>query len=127
LLDRIDLRLDVQRPSAAELAGGGDTVRSADARARVIEARERQERRSGRCNAQLSANELRDVARVDEAGQRLLATTYEKGVLSARGHHRVLRVARTIADLAGRERVGGQDLALALSLRHDESTRADAA
>ena len=127
LLDRIDLHLDVQAPSAAELHGLGDVTRSADARALVMEARERQYRRAGRCNAQLTTNELRKVARVGESGSRMLTRSYEAGHLSARGHHRVLRVARTLADLAGRESIESQDVALAIGLRHDDAAREEAA
>jgi magnesium chelatase family protein len=57
----------------------------------------------------------------------MLARSYEKGELSARGHHRVLRVARTIADLNGREHVAGHDVAIALSLRHDTAAKDKAA
>lgn len=119
LLDRIDLLLAVNKPSSAELHGGGDVTSSAAARERVVEARERQQRRAGRCNAHLTASELRDAARLDTAGRRLLTTAYETGRISARGHHRVLRVARTIADLAGSDVVRSQDVAHALGLRQD--------
>ena len=127
LLDRIDVRLDVQQPSAAELHGGGDVTRSIDARARVVEARERQFRRAGCLNAHLTTAELRRVARVDEASSRMLTRSYEAGMLSARGHHRVLRVARTIADLAGRDAIAPQDVTVALIYRHDELAREEVA
>ena len=127
LLDRVDLRLNVERPSAGELDGGGDVTRSADARERVVAARERQLRRAGRCNAQLTTADLRRVARLDERGARMLAAAYDGGRISARGHHRVLRVARTIADLAGQERIAADHVALALTLRHDDGARSEAA
>jgi magnesium chelatase family protein len=120
LLDRIDLLLSVNRPTSTEINGGGDITSSAAARARVIEARDHQFRRTGRCNAHLTSAELRDVARLDRAGQRLLTGAYEAGRISARGHHRILRVARTIADLSGHEQVLSQDVAHALGLRNDE-------
>ena len=120
LLDRIDLVLNVHPPSAAELAGGRGTTTSSEVRARVVAARERQaERLGGGVNAQMTPAELREHATPDEAGERLLRRAYETGRVSARGHHRVLRVARTIADLAGRERVAAADVSLALGFRQD--------
>ena len=127
LLDRIDLQLTVQRPTADELGGAGDIVTSAQARERVIEARARQLRRAGRCNAHVSTAELRASAGLDHHGDRLLSRAYETGHISARGHHRVLRVARTIADLAGRDAVAAQDVAQALGLRMDDPPRSEAA
>jgi magnesium chelatase family protein len=127
LLDRIDVMLSVQRPTAAELAGGGDVTTSGAARARVVEARDRQLLRSGRVNAHLTTAELRTVARLEPAAERMLATAYERGRISARGHHRILRVARTIADLAGHDRVLAQDVAHALGLRLDEAPTSAAA
>ena len=127
LLDRLDLLLNVQRPSAGELAGAGDVTRSIDARTRVVEARQRQLHRAGRVNSQLTTPELRAAAALDHHGDRLLARAYETGQISARGHHRVLRVARTIADLAGRDRVAAQDVAQALGLRMDEGVQSEAA
>ncbi|MGH2913255.1 MAG: YifB family Mg chelatase-like AAA ATPase, partial [Solirubrobacteraceae bacterium] len=68
-------------------------------------------------NAHMDGRMLRKHARLDEPGERMLAYTGEKGLLSGRGQHRTLRVARTIADLAGRERVEAGHVARALSLR----------
>jgi magnesium chelatase family protein len=102
-------------------------MRSLDARARVVEARARQLARGGRVNAQLTTTELRTAAALDHHGDRLLARAYETGQISARGHHRVLRVARTIADLAGRDRVAAQDVAQALGLRMDDTAETAAA
>jgi magnesium chelatase family protein len=127
LLDRIDLMLNVHRPSSGQLGGAGPVTTSAEARARVVEARERQERRAGASNAHLSAGELRRHAALDDAGARMLAVAYESGRISARGHHRVLRVARTIADLAARDRVLAQDVATALGLRQDDAAVEEAA
>ena len=123
LLDRIDLVLSVQRPAAAQLAGHGGATTSGEARAEVVEARERQARRlgDGRCNAHLTVPELRRHAAPDEAGSALLRAAYETGRVSARGHHRVLRVARTLADLAGRDSVLRIDVAQALGLRNDDA------
>jgi magnesium chelatase family protein len=127
LLDRIDLLLDVQRPSAGELGGDAPATSSAEARARVVEARERQLRRAGVCNARLTTTKLRRHAALDDAGARMLSAAYESGRITARGHDRVLRVARTVADLAGRERVLAQDVAMALGLRNDDTAVDEAA
>ena len=128
LLDRIDLVMHVQKPSSMDLAGGGGGGRpSADVRAQVLEARERQAVRAAVPNAQLPVAELRRLAVLDDAGDRLLTTAYEHGRISARGHHRVLRVARTVADLAGRDRVGAEHVALALGYRMDDGTQSVAA
>ncbi len=130
LLDRIDVLLDVHRPSAEQLAGAGPATTSAAARDRVLGARERQARRLGdspaTCNAQMSVPELRRHAALDDAGDRALRTAYEAGRISARGHHRVLRVARTLADLAGRDRITHADVCAALGHRvHDAAALAD--
>jgi magnesium chelatase family protein len=126
LLDRVDLLLHVQRPSVAELAGSEPTKTSAEARAVVVAARERQIAR-GALNAHLNHARLRDVARLDPRGRRLLDVAYESGRVSARGHDRVLRVARTIADVAGRDDIAAQDVALALGFRQDADAQRDAA
>jgi magnesium chelatase family protein len=120
LLDRIDLLVSVERIAANHLAGD-PTTSSARERARVLEARERQAARlrdaGALVNAQMDAHMLRRHVKLDERGERVLAGTREKGLLSGRGEHRALRVARTIADLAGSERVRGKHLAQALALR----------
>lgn len=120
LLDRIDLLVSMERIRTDHLAGGPSTS-SARVRERVIEARERQAARlTGTgvlVNAQMDAQMLRRHIKLDERGERILAATREKGLLSGRGQHRALRVARTIADLAGRERVEGLHVSQALSLR----------
>lgn len=120
LLDRIDLLITVERPTAAELAAA-PLIDSASARARVAEARERQRRRlagtGAACNGELSVRLLRRLARLEPAAERALARAYDVGSLSARGRHRVLRLAMTLADLDGRPRVGEGDVLLALSLR----------
>jgi magnesium chelatase family protein len=119
LLDRIDLALSVERPTAAELAGE-PTATSAAVRARVTAARRRQAARNGGvANGELGARELRDLVELEPAARRALAARYECGALSARGRDRVLRVARTIADLAGAEQVTAAAVHEALALRHD--------
>jgi magnesium chelatase family protein len=72
-----------------------------------------------RVNAQMDASMLRRHVRLPAEAERMLDAARERGLLSARGQHRVMRVARTIADLAGRERVLTQDLGEAIALRGD--------
>jgi magnesium chelatase family protein len=120
LLDRMDMLVNVERPSDAELRGTAVTD-SASARDRVTAARERQHRRlegtSASCNGELDAGLIQARLRLEEDAQVVLGNAYLRGSLSARGRHRVLRVAQTIADLAGRDRVAGQDVLMALTLR----------
>lgn len=120
LLDRIDLLVTIQRTAADHLACSPSTS-SAQARERVIDARERQASRLRKegilVNAQMDARMLRKYVRLDERGQQILTGTRERGLLSTRGQHRALRVARTIADLEGSERVRAEHLARALSWR----------
>lgn len=117
LADRIDILAVVRQPSAAEI-GGGAGEPSADVRARVVAARERQERRlgPGRCNAEMTPAEARQCILSPEAGA-LLAELYARQRLSGRAHDRALRLARTIADLAGAETIGRDEMAQALALR----------
>ena len=84
----------------------------------MIEARGRQERRlgAGRCNAEMTPGEVRECV-LDEAAAALLAESYSRRRLSGRAHDRVLRLARTIADLAGAESIGREQVAQALQLR----------
>jgi magnesium chelatase family protein len=125
LLDRIDLLVTVARPSADALAGSPVTS-SAAVRQRVLAARERQQVRlagSGvHTNAQLDARLLRAHVRIGAGARRTLAQAYDRGGLSVRGHDRVLRVARTLADLADREAVELDDVLQALALRTCETT-----
>lgn len=121
LLDRIDLHVEVDPVSAADLAlpppaEGSDQVAARVARARGVQAA----RLAGtglRCNAELNGDLLDAHAAPDEAGRKLLAQAAEAMRLSARGYTRMLRVARTIADLAGAETVGRVHVAEALSYR----------
>ena len=120
LLDRMDLLVSVQRPAEAELRAEA-VIDSATARARVSDARARQRARlagtSARCNGEMDARDVRNWVRLDSGAQAVLGHAYSTGALSARGRHRVLRVARTIADLDARPAVEEADLLLALSLR----------
>jgi magnesium chelatase family protein len=128
LLDRIDLHVDVPPLDAACLTAGAAGESSAMVRARVVEARARQARRTRRgsvplCNADLAPAEVREHCRIDTAGERLLRTAVQRLGLSARAYHRVLRVARTIADLGGSERVAAAHLAEAVQYRSLDRTR----
>jgi magnesium chelatase family protein len=120
LLDRMDLLVNVERPTEEELRSRPVTSSEA-ARARIGEARERQRARldddPARCNGELSSRALRRYVELEPAAERVLARAYAAGALSARGRDRVLRVARTIADLQAREVVAAENVLSALSLR----------
>jgi magnesium chelatase family protein len=132
LLDRLDLLVDVQRPTPADFAGPA-ACRSAEVRASVIAARERQTARAATagvlCNAHLDAARVREHVVLDPRAASVLRRAYDHGTLSPRGHDRVLRVARTIADLATSDTVGADHLLEALSLRQalGDMTAEDAA
>jgi magnesium chelatase family protein len=117
LADRIDILAAIRQPSAEEI-GGPPGEPSAVVRERVAAARERQEGRlgRGRCNAEMSPSEVRECA-LEEAAASLLAEAYSRRRLSGRAHDRVLRLARTVADLDGAEKVGHEQMAQALQLR----------
>lgn len=118
LLDRFDLVCGVQRPLAADLAASAVTT-SALTYDRVLVARAAQAARGGRENASLSSPAAHVAAGLDRKAQRALHSAYEQRTLSARGRDRAVRVARTIADLAGAERVSTEHLLQALGLRWD--------
>jgi len=117
LADRIDLLAAVAQPSAAEI-GGVPGEGSAAVRERVCAARERQEARlgPGRCNSEMSPAEVRGCA-IDPAAASLLADLYARRRLSGRAHDRALRLARTVADLGGVDRIGEEEMTQALQLR----------
>ncbi|QSB44646.1 YifB family Mg chelatase-like AAA ATPase [Tsuneonella flava] len=121
MLDRIDLHVEVQPVSATDLALPPAEEGSAEFAARVAQARARQTDRfaqtGARTNAELTGDALDEFATPDEEGRTLLLQAAERMRLSARGYTRMLRVARSIADLAGAERVGRIHVAEALSYR----------
>ncbi len=128
LLDRIDLQVFVPGVTGRELAGDGDAISesSSTVRERVAAARTRQQGRYDgmgiACNAQLKGRILKKYAAPDAEGRRLLEVAVERLGLSARAYHRILRVARTIADLAGREQVTAPDIAEAIGYRSLDRT-----
>jgi magnesium chelatase family protein len=105
LLDRIDIKLDMPRVPHAQLRASAAGESSAAVRERVIAARQRQIARTGKPNASLGNREADRDCALDGASQTLLDRAVEQLGLSARAYHRVLRVARTIADLAGSDRL----------------------
>ena len=117
LLDRIDLILEVAAVTEAEISarGGGDS--SAIVRGRVRTARAKQQARQGKPNALLSPDEIAQHCRVDAQGEQFLKRAFSQLGLSARGYHRVLKVARSIADLAGSEDIAGTHIAEAIQYR----------
>ena len=132
LLDRIDLHIEVPAVTAADLILPPPAEGSAEVRTRVARARAIQAERYGalgvavRTNAQVSSAVLESIAKPDAGGLALLREASDAMRLSARGYHRVLRVARTLADLDGADVVRRVHLAEALAYRAltDEARRA---
>ncbi|MBL8509207.1 MAG: ATP-binding protein, partial [Chitinimonas sp.] len=116
-LDRIDLIIEVPAVSQSELSAPAAGEDSARVRERVGRAHARQHARQGRDNARLGSRELDAVAKLDGEGQQLLNLAMQRLDLSARAYHRILRVARTIADLAGSELIAAGHLAEAIQYR----------
>lgn len=123
LLDRIDLHVEVTPVSFTELSGGGNAGEtSAQVRERVIKAREIQAKRfedkhGVYCNAQMGSKLLKEVCMISPVGANLLKTAMERLNLSARAYDRILKVSRTIADLADSEDIRPEHLAEAIQYR----------
>lgn len=120
LLDRIDLIVDVQPVAVTELTSPAEGEPSAAVRDRVLAARERQLARAGRgarLNAQLHGRAFERACALDQSGRRLLERSAERLHLTARGFHRVLKVARTVADLTAAPAITPEHLAEALQYR----------
>jgi hypothetical protein len=105
LMDRIDLQVEVPAVKPADLMGLPDGESSASVASRTHEARERQLARQGLSNGELEASQIADHCRLDDAAERFLHSAAERLGWSGRSVHRGLKVARTIADLAGAERI----------------------
>jgi magnesium chelatase family protein len=122
LLDRIDLHVEVTPVNFSELSSDRAAEKSELIRERVIRAREIQIERFGNrqdlhANAQMSPQMVRDLCKIDAAGQTLLKRAMEKLGLSARAYDRILKVSRTIADLSGSEEIKLEHLAEAIHFR----------
>jgi magnesium chelatase family protein len=116
LLDRIDLHVEVPAVAYKELRGNDNGTSSAEMRARVEAARTLQQQR-GFYNARIPSRQLRKLCALDEAGERTLEMAVRRMGLSARAHDRILKVARTIADLDHADRIVAKHLAEAVQYR----------
>jgi magnesium chelatase family protein len=125
LLDRFDLRVEVTRPSVADLMGEDRSEPTSAVRARVLAARAAAATRGVDTNAAIPVHQLDELAPLAPEAKDVLARALETGRLSARGLHRVRRVARTVADLQdGPPVLGAAHVATALSLRADAAPAA---
>lgn len=124
LLDRIDIHIEVPRVEYQKLSDDRLGETSTTIRQRVQAARDIQRHRFSKvdsasivCNADMRVAEIRQFCKLDEAGESLIRSAMGQMNLSARGYHRVLKLARTIADLAGSENIQSAHLAEALQYR----------
>ena len=121
LLDRIDLIVEVPALDYEELSRRSSAERSADIKKRVNAAREIQRRRFGgdgtMCNAHIGSREMNEICALDAEGEALMHAAFDSMGLSARSYDRILRVARTIADLDGQETISPEHVAEAIQYR----------
>ncbi len=125
LLDRIDIQIELGRLSQQELLGANrdDNETSAEVRARVERARRIQLKRQGCLNAQLDNRGIMRHCRLHAAPAKLLADAIDKLRLSARSYHKLLRIARTLADLEAADELDGRQVTEAISYRQQERQR----
>jgi magnesium chelatase family protein len=121
LIDRIDIHIDVPAVSFRKLRSKSDQLDSASLRAKVVEARERQQQRFGdgkvMTNARMSHKQVRKFCELDTSSEMMLKQAMMEFGLSARAHDKICKVARTIADIAGAERISPEHIAEAISYR----------
>jgi magnesium chelatase family protein len=121
LIDRIDIHVDVPAVPFTELRSQRDGTPSETLREQVLKARLRQRARFNgnpvMTNARLTGKQLREYSRLDDAGERVLKQAMTELGLSARAHDKILRVSRTIADLADRDTVAAEDVLEAVHYR----------
>ncbi len=128
LLDRIDLHLEVPAVPFGDMAGRGEGEPSSAIKARVDRAREVQKNRYQRrrrihCNGQMGPKEIERYCEIGDKGRLLLENAVARFGFSARAYHRILKIARTIADLEGREHIGSGNIAEAIQYRRLDRTR----
>jgi magnesium chelatase family protein len=121
-MDRIDIHLEVTPVPFRELSKERSSESSVQIRNRVVSARCIQEHRFKLdkgiyCNAQMTSQQIRKICKIDEAGEQILKNAMEKLALSARAYNRILKVARTIADLDNSEPIDAHHLAEAIQCR----------
>jgi magnesium chelatase family protein len=122
LLDRIDLHIEVPPVKFREIAGDRTGETSAQIRERVVAARQRQHARFKNkpkitCNARMGSKELKEFCTLDDATKELLKMAMTELNFSARAYDRILKVARTIADLAGEEKISSDHVSEAIQYR----------
>lgn len=121
LLDRIDLQITVPRVAVSELRAGGSTGELAPVQAQVLEARNRQRARLAYCgrrtNNEMSSKDVNQCVKLHPEAEQLLGQAAKQSMLSARGYYRVLKVAQTIADLAGQDVISKMSLSEAFGYR----------
>ena len=121
-MDRIDIHIDVPAVHFDALKSSASAEKSADIRERVKKARQVQEKRFARhrkvfTNAQMKTRDIKTYCALDDTGEQLLETAISRLGFSARAYHRILKVARTIADLEGHEAILPEHVAEAIQYR----------